>query len=225
MALVGDGRGGIFCANSLSPPTEWPLAMRDKVKLGQFDVVVTNPPFGKKIVVKGADLLSQYDLGHRWSQDRDTGEWERQGSLHERRPPQIIFLERCLQFLRPGGRLGIVLPESLFGLPTHEYVVAAVQARAKIRGVIAMPEELFKTSGKGGTHAKVCVVLIENTPPAEGEDWPVFMAEARWCGHDSRGKPIYRKNERGRREQLDDVPDITRRFLELFDSPDAFWTA
>jgi len=60
MALVGDGRGGVFCANSLSRPEDWPNPMREKVKLGTFDVVLTNPPFGNKIVVRGTSLLSRF---------------------------------------------------------------------------------------------------------------------------------------------------------------------
>lgn len=224
MALVGDGRGGMFCTNSLALPSEWPVAMQQKVALGSFDVILTNPPFGKKIVVKGKPLLAQYELGHKWRRAKD-GDWEMRSTLHDKRSPQIIFLERCLQFLKPGGRMGIVLPESIFGMPTHEYVVAVVQRRAKIRAVIAMPEDLFKTSGKGGTHAKVCVVLIENTPPAEAEEWPIFMAEARWCGHDSRGKPTLRKNDEGELNLLDDVPRITERFLKMYGSAQDFWNA
>jgi type I restriction enzyme M protein len=223
MALVGDGRGGIFCANSLAPPSEWPAAMRAKIELGSFDVVVTNPPFGKKIVVRGQKLLSQYDLGYRWKRNSETGRYERTSKLHERQPPQIVFLERCLQLLKPGGRLGIVLPESMFGMPTHEYVIECLRDRAKVRGVVAMPDDLFKTSGKGGTHAKVCVVLIENTRPRKGESWPVFMADARWCGHDSRANPTIRKDEEGNEYLLDDVPLIAERFRALFPQSESFW--
>jgi type I restriction enzyme M protein len=197
--------------------------MPEKIELGKFDIVVTNPPFGKKIVVRGNKLLSQYDLGRRWRRDDATGAWEQSTTLQDRQPPQIIFLERCLQLLAKGGRLGIVLPESLLGMPTHGYVVTWLRSRAKIRGVIAMPEELFKTSGKGGTHAKVCVLLVENTVPKPSEKWPIFMAEAKWCGHDSRGKPTYRKSPSGDWELLDDVPLITERFFELFGTAENFW--
>jgi type I restriction enzyme M protein len=224
MALVGDGRGGVFCANSLERPVTWPQAMQDRIAPGAFDVVITNPPFGKKIVVKGEKLLSQYDLGRRWTQSAD-GVWEQTEKLHERQPPQILFLERCLQLLKPGGRLGIVLPESLFGMPTHGYVVTWLRSRAKVRGIISMPEELFKTSGKGGTHAKVCLLLVENTQPSDAQEWPIFMAEAKWCGHDSRGKPTFRPGPDGRLELLDDVPKIVDRFHEIFGSSESFWAS
>ena len=51
MALIGDGRGRVFCENSLLPPTEWHQVTQSKIKLGTFDVVLTNPPFGSKIRV------------------------------------------------------------------------------------------------------------------------------------------------------------------------------
>jgi type I restriction enzyme M protein len=222
MALVGDGRGGVFCANSLQLPRDWPTQMQDKVKLGSFDVVMTNPPFGKKIVVRGAPLLAQFSLGHKWRLDKASGKLEATTTLHEKQPPQILFLERCLQLLKPGGRLGIVLPEAIFGMPTHEYVVQYLRDRARIRAIIAMPEPLFKTSGKGGTHAKVVVAFIENSPP-DDHGHEIFMAEAKWCGHDSRGNPTVRKDEDGKDVLLDDVPLITERFLELFDTPKKFW--
>jgi type I restriction enzyme M protein len=218
MALVGDGRGGVFCANTLQPPEEWSEAMQDKIKLKSFDVVLTNPPFGKNIVVKGAPLLSQYDFGYHWKKDKAAGTWEKQTALFEDQPPQIIFISRCLQLLKPGGRMGIVLPEAVFGMPTYEYVVAYLRERMKIRGVISMPEALFKTSGKGGTHAKVCVLFLENTKPEKDDDWQVFMADVKWCGHDSRGNPTIRIQPDGTEALLDDVPGLSGDFKRIIGS-------
>lgn len=216
MAIIGDGRGGVFCENSLQPPAEWGHATREKIGLRQFDYVFTNPPFGKNIKIRGEQLLTQYDLGHKWVRNKETGELERSAALHDDQPPQILFLERCLQFLKAGGKLGIVLPEAVVGMPTYEYVVTWLRARTKVRGVVSMPEPLFKTSGKGGTHAKVCVLFIENTPPKPGEDYEIFMADAKWCGHDSRGNPTIRRDGKGNEVLLDDVPLVAQRFHELF---------
>ena len=215
MALVGDGRGGIFCANSLERHEVWPSAMQDKIKLGTFDVVLTNPPFGKKIVIEGKAILSQFELGYKWKRDKKTKLLEKTSTLHDDQPPQILFLERCLQILKPGGRLGIVLPEAVFGMPTYEYVVSWLQSRAKIRGIVSMPEALFKTSGKGGTHAKVCVLFAENTSPKEGEDYDIFMADIKWCGHDSRGNPTVRKGKDGMSILFDEVPQVADRWKEI----------
>jgi type I restriction enzyme M protein len=215
MALIGDGRGGVFCRNTLEPLATWPEAMQSKIKAGTFDVILTNPPFGKKIVVKGAPILSQFDLGYKWKRDKETKAFARTATLHDDQPPQILFLERCLQLLKPGGRLGIVLPEAVFGMPTYEYVVTWLQQRAKIRGVVSMPEALFKTSGKGGTHAKVCILFVENAKPKKGEDYDIFMADVKWCGHDSRANPTYRKDKTGKLVLLDEVPTVYEKWSAI----------
>jgi type I restriction enzyme M protein len=213
MALVGDGRGGVFCVNSLNHPDEWPYPIREKVKLGTFDVVLTNPPFGNKIVVKGTSLLSQFDFAHRWKQERKTGKFMRTTSLREDRPPQLLFLERCLQLVRDGGRIGIVLPESVLGNPSYEYVVAYLLENVTFLAIVTMPESLFKTSGKGGTHTKVCILLMEKRHTER--PYSVFMAEAKWCGHDSRGNPTVRRMPDGNELLLDDVPRVLARFQQL----------
>lgn len=215
MALVGDGRGGVFCRNTLEPMSTWPEAMQTKIDPGTFDVVMTNPPFGKKIVVKGKPILSQFDLGYKWKRDKETRALVKTDTLHDDQPPQILFLERCLQLLKPGGRLGIVMPEAVFGMPTYEYVVTWLQQRSKIRGVVSMPEALFKTSGKGGTHAKVCVLFVENSKPGKSEDYEIFMADVKWCGHDSRANPTYRKDKDGKMVLLDEVPTVYEKWAAI----------
>lgn len=210
MALIGDGRGGVFCQNTLAPLSSWPDVMKQKVKPGGFDVVFTNPPFGKKIVVKGEPILSQFDLGYKWKYDKTAKQWERTSILRDKLPPQIPFLERCLQLLKPGGRLGIVLPESIFGNPSHQFIISWLAQRLQITAIASMPEALFKTSGKGGTHTKVCILVGTKKQPDKRFD--IFMGEAKWCGHDSRGNPTYRKDESGESRLLDEVPEIALRY-------------
>lgn len=215
MALIGDGRGGVFCENSLSPPSDWHAITQAKVELGTFDVLLTNPPFGAKIPIKGAAVLSQYDLGFKWERDKATKEPVKTTALMESRPPQILFLERCMQLLKPGGRMGIVLPESILGNPSYEFLITFIQARARIMGVITMPEPLFKTSGKGGTHTKVAVLLLRKEKPSP-TGYEMFMGDVKWCGHDSRGNPTLRKNAAtGQVELLDEVPLVAKRYTAL----------
>ena len=219
MALIGDGRGGIFCQNALEPVSDWAPPLRQEVKPGTFDVVLTNPPFGKKIVVKGEKVISQFELGRKWKYSKSEASWTPSSALRDRLPPQIPFLERCIQLLKPGGRLGIVLPESTFGNPSHGYIMQWLRSRLRIRAVINMPEPLFKTSGKGGTHTKVCVLI----GTLEGQNnHPIFMGEARWCGHDSRGNPTYQTLANGELKLLDEVPEIAARFSQWQDDVGAF---
>jgi type I restriction enzyme M protein len=213
MALVGDGRGGIFCNNALEPEEDWPVLMQDKIRLGTFDIVLTNPPFGKKIVVRGEHIISQFDLGRKWKKNRETGEIGITDTIEDTKPPQILFLERCLQLLKPGGRLGIVLPESILGNPSYEYIISFLEQSTSLEAVITLPEPLFKTSGKGGTHCKVCVLIARKCEDEAVSD--IFMADAKWCGHDSRGNPTIRKQPSGEEVVLDDIPKITDRFNTL----------
>ena len=79
-------------------------------------------------------------------------------------PPQILFVERCLNLLEPGGILGAILPESLVSSKSHGYVVQYLQKDAELISVVGMPEALFKTSGKGGTHTKTVAVVLQKKP-------------------------------------------------------------
>lgn len=197
MAVVGDGRGGIFTEDSLRPMSEWRARAREDIQPGQFDYVFTNPPFGSKIKVEGEHILSQYPLGHSWSQ-AGRG-WVQGAGVPHSKPPQILFIDRCLELLKPGGKLAIVLPESLFGNPSHGYVTQYLATRVKITGLVSMPEDLFQP----WTHAKACVLFAEKLAPPS--DYPVRMAAVKWCGHDSRGNAI----------PYDDVPNVARRFRDL----------
>ena len=214
MALIGDGRGGVFCENSLNPVKDWSVEARSKITLGSFDIVVTNPPFGAKIPIKGSHILSQYKLGHKWKRDRKTGKSAMLNEIEAQKAPQILFLERCLQLLKPDGKMGIVLPESMVSNPSYQYVLQFLKERATIKGIVTMPEALFKTSGKGGAHTKVAVLFIKNTVSAKPTD--IFMSNVKWCGHDSRGNPTLRRDDvTNMMTLLDEVPAVPGRFREL----------
>ena len=197
MAIVGDGRGGVFCDNSLKPISEWDRRTRDKIDLNSFDVIVTNPPFGSKIQVRGDETLSQYNLGKSWKRTKGTYSWTSTERLKDKQSPQILFIERCIQLLKPGGRLGIILPESIFGNPSHGYIVEYLRERTRILGLVSMPEELFQPY----THAKTCVLFVQKVQQVP-TDYSSFMGIVKWCGHNSRGNPI----------PYDDVPEIAPRY-------------
>ena len=91
------GNSHSFGGKYLEPGVKWTSAMQEKRKAGTFDVILTNPPVGKKIVVKGEPILSQFDLGYKWKRDKETKTLAKTAALHDDQPPQILFLERCLQ--------------------------------------------------------------------------------------------------------------------------------
>ena len=112
MALVGDGRGGVFCANSLARPEEWPNMAQEKVTLNTFDVVLTNPPFGNKIVVKGSPILSQYELAYQWKHDKKTKEFARTSRLPDDQPPQLLFWSVAFNCLKTAGGSELSCPRA-----------------------------------------------------------------------------------------------------------------
>ena len=201
MAIVGDGRGGVFCENSLDRPENWQVSVRQDISLGSFDIVVTNPPFGRKLKIDDTEVLSSYQLGHKWTKNRRANKYETSSTVLTGQPPQILFVERCLDLLKDGGRLGIIVPESMICNPSHRYIVQHIKSVARIKVVISLPEELFQPY----THAKTCAVIIEKSPPDPAEDHEIFMAIAKWCGHDSRGLPV----------PYDDLPQILTNYLSF----------
>lgn len=210
LAILGDGRGGIHCENSLEHYSSWSSKTSEDIRPNMFDIVVTNPPFGKKLAIDSADILSQYDLGYKWKESKD-GTFVR-GELADKQPPQILFIERCLDFLRPGGKLGIVLLESIFGMPKYRYVVDYILNHTKIIAMVSLPDDLFQPN----THAKCCVLICQKYELGENRDncgdYEIFMADAKWCGHDSRGNPTYRIEPNGDKVLLDDIPLIAEAF-------------
>jgi len=199
MAIIGDGRGGIFCENTLVPLSEWNPKTRQKINLESFDVLITNPPFGAKIPVRGDRILEQYELGFKWKYDKKTKTWERTNKLQDKQPPQILFIERCLQLLKPGGRMGIVLPDGILGNITDGYIRKFILDKAKILAVVDMPPETFQPS----TSTKTSLLFLQKKKEGEKiKNYPIFMAVAEKCGHDRRGKPL----------SEDDFPLITKEY-------------
>ena len=207
MAVLGDGRGSIFCENSLLQPSEWSDSAKNAIQMGTFDIVLTNPPFGKKLAIKQQSLLRLYDLGHMWKFDKKSRSFAK-SRLAEKQTPQLLFIERCFALLKPDGRLGIVLLESIFGMPKYKYVVDYITRKSKLLAIITLPEDLFQPN----THAKTCVILCQKVldPPAEPYD--IFMCDVKQCGHDSRGNPTYMIDEAGKRVLLDEVPLVAPLF-------------
>ncbi len=201
LALFLDEMPEVVCGDSLAQISQEGQPLPER----RFDAVITNPPFGAKIIAASANTLLKYDLAKRWVRaDGENGRFVPDGSVNTSNPPQILFVELCLNLLKPGGLLGAILPESLVSSKSYSFVVQYVQAKAEVVSVVGMPESLFKTSGKGGTHTKTVAVLFQKKP-AKAKRATVFFAEAKWCGHDSRGRTV----------PLNDVPKITANFAEF----------
>ena len=201
MLINNDGHGNLVVANSLElTATE---LNADKfngldMRLGSFDIVLTNPPFGTKIPVDDPAVLRAYDLAHRWRKD-DTGFWVKQeGALRAKMPPEILFIERCMQFLKEGGRMGIVLPDGILGNPDNEPIRAWILQQARVLASIDLPVEAFLP--QVGVQASLLFLQKKTTAEINAgadDDYPIFMAVAEYVGHDRRGNPTFRRDPDG----------------------------
>ena len=209
MAIVGDGRGKIFCENSLLDPSEWSGKTRGSTNLNQYDVVLTNPPFGSRIKIDSPKVLAQYELGHKWKKSRTSNDWENTSAL-DTKPPQVLFIERCLQFLRQNGRMAIILPEGIFGNSSDSYILKYLFDNTQIIASVSLAQETFLPEA----HAKTTVLFLEKKKPEQ--NYKIFMAIATKIGHDKDGKTLYvtdkigkpKLDENGEKIIDDDIPAI-----------------
>ena len=200
MNLVGDGTTGIFCEDSLENPKNWRSDAKTKIELGTFDVLLTNPPFGSTIKVEGEEKLKQFNLAHQWKKKKIDNEFEK-NNLKDKEAPQILFIERCLQLLRDGGKMAIVLPDGIFGNETESYVRNWILQNAKIIAIIDVPLETFLPH----TGTKTSILILQKVEKEKiKENYPIFLSIAEYCGHDRRGKEI----------EKDDLPKIAPYFNE-----------
>ena len=196
MNLVGDGTTGIFCEDSLENSTNWKPQTQLNIAFNSFDVVLTNPPFGKSIKVEGQNKLRQFDLGHKWKV-KDNG--FAKDKLKDHEAPEILFIERCLHLLKDGGRMGIVLPDGIFN-ESVSYLRQWLLERVKIVAIIDVCKETFQPN----TQTKTSLLFFEKKTN-EQEDYEIFMGVAYFCGHNRRGIEIGK----------DDIPEILEQFKKF----------
>jgi type I restriction enzyme M protein len=206
MVMNNDGSGGLFQANSLADPRTWDPAAGAAITLGSFDVVLTNPPFGANITIDDPTVLAQYHLAAMWERD-EAGRWviRLDGSgvpvLQKSQPPEILFIERCVQLLRPGtGRMAIVMPNGILNNPALAYVRRWLLTHTQILAVVDMARELFQPRNDTQTSMVLLRRLSDDevaVASSGGLDYPIFMAIGENVGHDRRGNALYRRDDNG----------------------------
>ena len=150
-----------------------------------FDILMANPPFAGDI--KESRIIHKYDLGY-----------------NEKNKPKskvgrdILFIERNLNFLKPGGRMAIVLPQGRFNNTTDKAIREYIAERARILAVVGLHVNTFKPHT--GTKTSVLFVQKWNDDPKAGplcpkvEDYPIFFAVSEKPGKDNSGEYVYVKN-------------------------------
>ncbi len=217
MVMNNDGSGNILQTNSLLPPHEWTdefktrlsealgiqkANIRNHKSIEFFDVIVTNPPFGSKIPIKDKSILEQFDLAHIWENNKKKGTWTMTERLQSSVPPEILFIERCTQFLVPGGRMGIVLPDSILGSPGLGYIREWLIQNHRIVASIDLHQDTFQP--RNGTQTSVLFLQKKTEEQKDAEeksgqmaDYNIFMAMVEKIGHDKRGNPLFKRDKEG----------------------------
>ena len=230
MVMNNDGSGNILQTNSLLPPHEWSDEFKSRLAealgiskadirnhntIGFFDVIVTNPPFGSKIPIKDKNVLEQFELAHIWINEKESGSWKMTERIQSSVPPEILFIERCTQFLAPDGRMGIVLPDSILGSPGLGYIREWLIRNHRIIASVDLHADTFQP--RNGTQTSVLILQKKtqeqkNTEEKSGtmRDYNIFMAMIEKVGHDKRGNPIFKRDQEGN-EIL--VPDTNSVFV------------
>jgi type I restriction enzyme M protein len=172
MILHDDGHANVISIDSLTDIQEINRIHR-KFKEDTFDLILTNPPFGAVVKQSEKPYLGKYKLG----KDRKTQKTE------------ILFIERCLEFLRPGtGRMGIVLPDGILTNSSLQYVRDFITEHAQILAVVSLPQFAFTHFGAG---VKSSLVFLRKKAEGEKlENYPIFMAIAEHIGYDATGRKI-----------------------------------
>lgn len=210
MIMENDGRSGIYGIDSLDYAA-WDRSLRErmigrKLKAAELpptslvnarrpvdgvDVIVTNPPFAGAI--RTPSTLRQYDLAT-----------DPKGQSEPQVVRAILFLERCLDMLAPGGRMGIVLPQGLFNNISDQRVRDFVDKKARILAVIGLHPYTFKPF----TLAKTSVLFLQKW--LEGEyfaDYPIFTAVSTRPGKTKLGAPQYLEDGRTLDCDMDEIAD------------------
>lgn len=150
----------------------------------QFDVLMANPPFAGDI--KEPRMIARYDLAK-----KPDGKWQTKVGR------DILFIERNLDFLKPGGRMAIVLPQGRFNNSSDKSIREFIASRCRILSVVGLHGNTFKPHT--GTKTSVLLVQKWNDDPKAGalcprqDDYNIFFATMRKSGKDNSGDKIWRK--------------------------------
>lgn len=189
LLLEANGKTNILCTNSLEDLDSIKLSLGQK---NGFDLILTNPPFGAKITQ--SFVLSKFDLGYKWSSREN--EFYKTKTVYASQNAEILFIERCLQLLKEGGRMAIVLPNGNFENPSLDYLRYYIKQKAKILAIVNLPQETFIPYGTG---VKTSLLFLEKDSKNTEKQYPIFFGRVTKLGYqgNKNGTPLYQKDKNG----------------------------
>ena len=159
MIMHGDGHGGVHHHDG--------LLNVNGIWEGRFDIILTNPPFGaridKELKITEADRFTDIEKIKAYEKRYGKENYDnalKQVNDHINQPildlfqigkfsglTEVLFIERCLNLLKPGGRMGIVLPEGVLNNTNLQKVRDFVESKAKILLIVSIPQDVFMAAG------------------------------------------------------------------------------
>lgn len=187
LLMHGGSDGGVhYLGNggSLSFSNE----VNDIVEPDSIDLIITNPPFGSSYAA--ASDLTHFTLGKNKSS-------RRRG---------ILFVERSIRWLKPGGRLAVILDDSVLNGKSNDDVRTFILQHTIVEAVISLPDVAFMPYAT----AKTSILLLRKKRSQEEEQTNIFMAEVNHIGKKANGDPLYSqtRDSNGKLMLLNDLPDV-----------------
>ena len=215
--MASNAEARLFNLNSLEFPAGHLPGLEEAKKLAELstmDIVMTNPPFGSEIPIIDPSILRHFDVAHIWERAEDGG-FVNTGRLQGSVAPEVLFIERCVEWLKPGGRMGVVLPDGVLGNPGDEYIRWWILRHTWVLASIDLPVEVFIV--EANVNILTSLLFLKKKTQREvqaadlgGEtDYPVFMAVAEKVGFDRRGNTLYKRSPDGE-EILEDIEEVER---------------
>lgn len=147
MLLGKDGHGGIEHANSLDSIDKLSARFNELCGIGKPSIILTNPPFGSgyDLRIKESSILSQYRNGHQWEVS-NSGEILYSDKLNDRQgiAPELLFLEKCLAWVKEGGIIGIVMAKGQLDNREAFAIRKTICNQAQILAIINLHEDTFE---------------------------------------------------------------------------------
>lgn len=180
MIMHGDGHNGIHHNDG--------LLNVNGIFRNRFDVIITNPPFGTNLkkespTVEDSDKYTNQEMIGKYIQEYgeayenelkqvtdNVGEAIR-GLFYTGKTSgatEVLFIERCLDLLKPGGRLGVVLPEGVLNSSNLQSAREYYEGRAKILLLVSLPQDVFVSSG---ATVKTSLVFLKKFTKQEQEQY------------------------------------------------------
>lgn len=165
MRLNGDGHSNIRCTDALLDLRNYP-----DLSAGSFDIILTNPPFGS-LLSSSEDISKNFTIS----------------STKRNVPLEVLAIERCWEFLRPGGRIGIVLPDGILTNKHSASVRDWIIEHFKVRGICELPVETFAPFG-ANVRSTILIMRKWRNEREKLEEYKIFICKLENVGYEANGK-------------------------------------